>query len=92
MTTAFTSDSLALGRILVVANASGAPRPRLFGINIPVATEKKRGDPAFSVARVSAVRAWVQGGRSRRLTAPARCPRAAHCAARRRLPEKKGVV
>lgn len=51
-------------RVLVVANASGAPKPQFLGINLPVATEHRRSDPAFTAAEVAIVRSWVEGGGS----------------------------
>ncbi|HLA89203.1 MAG TPA: hypothetical protein VJL28_02080 [Gemmatimonadaceae bacterium] len=51
-------------QVLVIANASGAPKPQLFGINLPVATDKPRSDPAFTAPEIEAVRAWVEGGGS----------------------------
>jgi hypothetical protein len=61
---AFTPASLGRERILVIANASGAPKPQLFGINLPVSTNRKRSDPAFTTPEIAAVRAWVEGGGS----------------------------
>lgn len=60
----FTPAYLDGAQILVIANASGAPKPQLFGINLPIATEKRRSDPAFTKAEVEAVRAWVERGGS----------------------------
>jgi hypothetical protein len=51
----FTPASLERTEILVIANASGAPKPQLFGINLPIATDKRRGDPAFTHQEVEAV-------------------------------------
>jgi hypothetical protein len=50
--------------VLVIANAAGAPKPQLFGINLPVSTDKKRSDPAFTAQEVEAMQAWVRGGGS----------------------------
>jgi hypothetical protein len=60
----FTAAYLDRTQILAIANASGAPRPQLFGINLPVATDKRRSDPAFTKPEVEAVRAWVERGGS----------------------------
>jgi hypothetical protein len=48
--------------VLVVANASGAPKRQMFGINLPVPTDKKRSAPAFTPEEVAAVHAWVERG------------------------------
>ncbi|HWR83153.1 MAG TPA: hypothetical protein VN285_07610 [Candidatus Deferrimicrobium sp.] len=50
--------------VLVIANASGAPKPQLLGINIPVSTDKKREDPAFTSDEIRTVGAWVERGGS----------------------------
>jgi hypothetical protein len=63
-TTPFTAESLAGVRVLVIANAAGAPKPQFFGLNLPVATNKLRSDPAFAAAEVSTIRAWVERGGS----------------------------
>lgn len=63
-TGAFTPAYLADVRVLVIANASGAPKLQVFGINLPIATKGKRGDPAFTTAEIEAVRDWVNGGGS----------------------------
>ena len=60
----FTSDYLDSVRVLIVANATGAPKPQLFGINIPVFTERQRSDPAFTEPEVAAIRVWVECGGS----------------------------
>ncbi len=59
---AFTAASLEGVRVLVVANATGAPKPQMFGINLPVPTDKQRSDPAFAPEEVEAVHAWVERG------------------------------
>ncbi len=61
---AFTSATFEGVRILVVANASGAPKPQLFGLNLPVRTVGRRGDPAFRQAEIDAVRSWIVDGGS----------------------------
>jgi len=61
---ALTRDVLRGVRILVIANAAGAPKPQLFGINLPVSTDKERSDPAFTEAEVEVVRSWVEEGGS----------------------------
>ena len=60
----FTLERLEGVQVLVIANASGAPRPQLFGFNLPVSTDKKRSDPAFTNAEILAVRSWVEQGGS----------------------------
>jgi hypothetical protein len=50
--------------VLVIANASGAAKPQLFGINIPVPGGGKRSDPAFTAAEVGLIRGWVEHGGS----------------------------
>ena len=63
-TSAITADVLAGVRVLVIANATGAPKPQFFGLNLPVSTDEKRGDPAFTTAEVRVVRRWVEAGGS----------------------------
>lgn len=58
----FTPERLARTEVLVVANASGAAKPQLFGINLPVKARGERRDPAFSATEVAAVREWVERG------------------------------
>ncbi len=58
------AESLAGVDVLVIVNASGGPKPQIFGINIPVPTRKKREDPAFTAAEIQAVRSWVEQGGS----------------------------
>jgi hypothetical protein len=60
----FTSAYLERFQVLIIANASGAPKPQLFGINLPSSTKRRRGDPAFTQAEVGEVRAWVERGGS----------------------------
>lgn len=67
--TRFSADELTGVSVLVVANAAGAPKPQLFGINLPVSTDRKRSDPAFSPAEIEAVRTWVENGGSLLLVA-----------------------
>ncbi|MEW6016008.1 MAG: DUF4350 domain-containing protein [Candidatus Zixiibacteriota bacterium] len=63
-TNLFSSASLDSVAILVIANASGAPKPQFLGINIPTSTERKREDPAFTSEEIRAVHAWVENGGS----------------------------
>jgi hypothetical protein len=63
-TVPFTPESLAGVQVLVIANASGSPKPQFLGINLPVSTNKKRGDPAFTAEEIQVVRAWVEQGGS----------------------------
>lgn len=63
-TQAFTSGYLDGVQVLVIANASGAPKPQLFGMNLPVRTEKDRSDPAFAAAEILVIRSWVERGGS----------------------------
>jgi hypothetical protein len=60
----FTAATLHGVRVLVIANASGAPKPQVFGINLPVSSDNKRSDPAFTAAEIEAVRSWVEQGGS----------------------------
>jgi hypothetical protein len=60
----FSLSGLDSVQVLVIANASGASKPQLFGINIPVPAGGRRGDPAFTASEVQAVRAWVEHGGS----------------------------
>ena len=48
--------------VLVIANARGAPKPQIFGVNLPVRTSKKSDDPAFTPEEIQAVRTWVEHG------------------------------
>jgi hypothetical protein len=58
----FTPAGLDGVQVLVIANASGAPKPQVFGMNIPIPTDKKRSDPAFTSAETEAIRSWVEQG------------------------------
>ncbi|HXG57899.1 MAG TPA: DUF4350 domain-containing protein [Thermoanaerobaculia bacterium] len=60
----FTPALLEKVQVLVIANASGAPKRQFFGINIPGKSVRKRSDPAFTAAEIEAVRTWVAGGGS----------------------------
>jgi len=60
----FTLESLAGAKVLVIVNASGAPKPQILGFNLPVKTDKQRSDPAFTPAEILAVRTWVERGGS----------------------------
>ncbi len=61
---AFTMVDLNRAQVLVIANASGAPKPQAFGINLPVHPEGLRRDPAFTAAEVEMIRSWVERGGS----------------------------
>jgi hypothetical protein len=63
-TARFTPGSLDGIQVLVIANAGGAPKPQFLGINLPVSTNRKRGDPAFTAQEIQVVRAWVEQGGS----------------------------
>jgi hypothetical protein len=65
----FTAATLARIRVLIVANASGAPRPQIFGINVPVRTTHARSDEAFTPEEIVAVRDWIAHGGSLLLVA-----------------------
>jgi hypothetical protein len=58
----FAPASLDGAQVLVVVNAAGAPKPQAFGINLPIGTNRDRGQPAFSATEVEVVRRWVEGG------------------------------
>lgn len=60
----FAAATLKRIRVLIVANASGAPKPQIFGINVPVRTIHSRSDIAFTPEEVAAVREWVARGGS----------------------------
>jgi hypothetical protein len=60
----FSAAGLGGATVLVIANASGASKPKLFGINIPIPTSRKREMPAFTAGEIRAVRAWVEQGGS----------------------------
>jgi len=51
-------------QVLIIANASGAPNPQVFGMNIPIANRKKRSDPAFTATEIQVIRSWVEQGGS----------------------------
>ena len=59
-----TSEYLDGVQVLVIANASGAPKPQVFGMNIPIHTSLKRSDPAFAAAEIQLIRSWVEQGGS----------------------------
>jgi hypothetical protein len=63
-TRAFAPDRLEGARVLVIANAAGAPKPQVFGMNIPFPAQGRRNDPAFSPREIEAVRAWIERGGS----------------------------
>lgn len=58
-------------RVLVIANAAGAPKPKLGWMNLPFggSTDEERGRPAFTEAEVGVVRDWVAAGGSLLLVA-----------------------
>jgi hypothetical protein len=60
----FSHGSLDSITILVIVNASGAPKPQFLGINIPVSTDKRREDAAFTSEEVREVYSWVEKGGS----------------------------
>lgn len=60
----YTLERLQGVQVLVIANASGAPKPQIFGFNLPNSTTKKRSDPAFTAAEILAIRSWVEAGGS----------------------------
>lgn len=60
----FTPDHLERPDILVIANASGASKPNILGINVPIGSDGDRGAPAFSADEVAAVVEWVSNGGS----------------------------
>jgi hypothetical protein len=61
---AFSRGSCDGVQVLVIANASGAPKPQFFGLNIPIRTDKRRNDPAFTASEIQAIRSWVEEGGS----------------------------
>jgi len=65
----FEQGSLARCRVLVVANAAGAPRYHIYGLNLPIPVEGKREDPAFTSAEVADLLNWVRNGGSLLLVA-----------------------
>ena len=60
----FSRSSLQGVAVLVIANASGAPKPQMFGLNLPSRTDRKRGDPAFTPEEIRVVHDWVAAGGS----------------------------
>jgi len=60
----FTAASLEGARVVIIANASGAPKPQFFGINLPIPTDKRRSDAAFTAEEIELLRSWVGGGGS----------------------------
>jgi hypothetical protein len=61
---AFMPGTLDGVQILVIANASGAPKPQMFGINLPVSTDRQRSDSAFTASEIQVLRSWVEQGGS----------------------------
>jgi hypothetical protein len=62
--TVFSDGSLDSTQVLIIANASGAPKPQILGINLPISTDRKREDPAFADDEIQMVRSWVERGGS----------------------------
>ena len=60
----FTLERLRGAQVLVIVNASGAAKPQIFGINLPIPVKGERKDPAFTAAEILAVREWVEQGGS----------------------------
>jgi hypothetical protein len=58
----FDAPTLAGCRVLVVVNAAGAPRYRIYGLNLPVPDSRRREDPAFSEEEIASVLRWVRAG------------------------------
>ena len=50
----------------MIANAAGAPKHQVFGINIPIEDTggRQRSDPAFADDEIEAIRRWVENGGS----------------------------
>ena len=48
--------------VLVIVNASGWKRPKLFGLNLPTRSHRSRDEPAFTAREIDSVRAWVRRG------------------------------
>jgi hypothetical protein len=59
---AFTAETLKHCDLVVIANAMGAGKPKLFGMNLPVPSKGKREDPAFRPTEIAALEAWVRRG------------------------------
>lgn len=59
-----TANYLEPASVLVIANAAGAPKHQVFGINLPTGSAGKRGDPAFTSAEIGQIVAGVRGGGS----------------------------
>ncbi len=60
----FSQERLDSIDVLIIANASGAPKPQFLGINIPIKTDKRREDPAFTDDEIRVVHAWIERGGS----------------------------
>ena len=60
----FSAGSLKSTDVLVIVNASGASRPGIMGLNLPLPTKGERSDPAFTSDEIAAVRTWVENGGS----------------------------
>ncbi|RYD54017.1 MAG: hypothetical protein EOP60_08845 [Sphingomonadales bacterium] len=65
----FTAESLGFCDLVVVANARGAGKPRLLGVDLPFPASGKPEDPAFTPAEIATVSNWVKGGGSLLLAA-----------------------
>jgi len=63
-TQVFSQSSLDSTDVLIIANASGAPKPQFLGVNIPISTDRKREDPAFTDEEIRVVHSWVEKGGS----------------------------
>jgi hypothetical protein len=59
-----TASALSAIDVLVIANASGAPRAQFWGYNLPLAETGDRGAAAFSEAEIATIREWVSAGGS----------------------------
>ncbi|MCC6964548.1 MAG: hypothetical protein IT585_14950 [candidate division Zixibacteria bacterium] len=60
----FTTSLLNETDILVIVNASGAPKPQFLGFNLPIGTEGDRSAAAFTTEEVAAIVEWVKQGGS----------------------------
>ncbi len=65
----FTTSLLNETDILVIVNASGAPKPQFLGFNLPFETEGDRSAAAFTTEEVAAIVEWVKQGGSLLLVA-----------------------
>jgi len=60
----FTASRLGGVEMLVIANASGAAKPQIFGMNVPLPERGSRSDPAFTAGEIETIAAWVEKGGS----------------------------